>query len=521
MIISRRELLLSAGALALSRPNGALFDLRTLEKFIDPLPLPALATPSLKNGVAEYRLEMREFQKKFHRDLPPATFWGFAGSCPGPMIESRAGKPVAVEWVNNLPTRHLFPIDHTLHGAEADKPAVRTVTHLHGARVPADCDGYPENWFVPGQSARYLYPNEQDATALFYHDHSMGITRLNSVAGLMGLYILRDEMEDALRLPSARYEIPLVLFDRSFRADGQIFYPVSTNPASPWVSEYYGGGILANGALFPYLEVEARTYRFRVLNSSNGSFYRLTIGRDAAPGSKSESFFVIGGDQGMLPSAASVESLLIGPGERSDLLIDFAASPAARVYLRSDTGAILQFRVASDKVTDNFKIPATLRKLDSLAITPATPNRNLTLGDSQDRVGHSKMMLLNGCHWSMPVTEKPVLNTVETWSFINLTDDSHPIHLHLVRFQILERRKFDLNAYLLTKQVVFTDPPTPPAAAESGWKDTVRVDPLSVTRIAAHFGPYTGRYVWHCHMLEHEDNEMMRPYEIVTDYHRS
>jgi spore coat protein A len=124
-------------------------------------------------------------------------------------------------------------------------------------------------------------------------------------------------------------------------------------------------------------------------------------------------------------------------------------------------------------------------------------------------------MLLNGLHWKMPVTEKPVLNTVEIWNLINLTGDAHPIHLHMVRFQILDRRPFDIFTYNTRKQVKFIGPPFPPEPAEAGWKDTVRADPGVVTRIIIHFEGYPGRYVWHCHLLEHEDNEMMRPYEIL------
>jgi spore coat protein A len=136
--------------------------------------------------------------------------------------------------------------------------------------------------------------------------------------------------------------------------------------------------------------------------------------------------------------------------------------------------------------------------------------------DSQDRLGRSSIMLLNGAHWDMPVTEKPLLDSTEIWSFVNLTDDSHPIHLHLVRFQLLDRRPFDLGVYQLTRKIVFTGPPEPPPAGELGWKDTVRVDPLAVTRIIVKFAGFAGRYVWHCHMLEHEDNEMMRPYDVIA-----
>lgn len=496
----------------------------TLPKYVDALPIPPKAVPlELRRAPRHsaqpatcYKIAMREFAAKVHRDLPPTKMWGYDGSCPGPILEVRSGNAVSVEWINDLPRRHLFPIDHTLHGAEADKPQVRAVVHLHGGRVGPESDGYPENWMTPGQSQVCVYPNRQDSTALFYHDHAMGITRLNTAAGLMGFYLIRDEFEDNLNLPNGPYEIPLVLMDRSFRKDGQIHYPVSGNPDAPWVSEYYGAGILVNGKLSPYLDVKPRKYRFRVLNSSNGSFYVLSLARDSSFASPNQKFVQIGSDQGFLWAPQSIESVILGPGERLDLVIDFSAWAGERLYLRTKAAVIMQFRVAREKVKDSSTVPQSLRPARRMAEREAARIRELTLADYQDRLGRSHSMLLNGSHWNMPVTEKPVLNSIEIWSFINLTDDSHPIHLHLVRFQILDRRPFDLQTYELTKKVVFTGPAQRLEPNELGWKDTVRVDSMTVTRIIVKFEGFTGRYVWHCHMLEHEDNEMMRPYEIVS-----
>jgi spore coat protein A len=505
-------------------PSEPLLDIRSLPKFVDPLPIPERAKPvgvrpqrgNPKHKIPHYRIAMRPFEAQIHRDVKPTTFWGYDGSCPGPTFDVRSGEGLTVEWVNELPQQHLFPIDHSLHGAEADKPPVRTVVHLHGGRVGPESDGYPENWYASGQSATHYYPNRQDATTLFYHDHAMGITRLNTVAGLTGLYIIRDEHEDALNLPHGRYEVPLIIFDRSFRQNGRIYYPTSGEPERPWVSEYYGGGILVNGKLFPFLDVEPRKYRFRVVNGSNGSFYVLSLAPDPSFTSPSQTFYQIGTDQGLLPAPAKLDQLIVGPGERADMVIDFARWPNQQLYLRTSAATILQFRVSSNRQTeDSPDLPAVLRPLQRIPETTAVRTRELTINDCQDRLGRSKMMLLNNMHWSMPITEKPVLNSTEIWSFINLTDDSHPIHLHLVRFQILDRRPFDLPTYQLTGKVVFTGPAQPLAAHELGWKDTVRVDPLSVTRIITKFEGFTGRYVWHCHVLEHEDNEMMRPYEIV------
>jgi spore coat protein A len=460
---------------------------------------------------------MRQFLAKVHRDVPPTTFWGYNSLCPGPTFEARSGEPILVEWVNALPAQHLLPIDHTLHGAEADRPAVRTVAHLHGGRTDAASDGYPEDWFVPGQSAVCHYTNQQEAASLFYHDHAMGITRLNAVAGLMGLYLLRDKFEDELNLPNGAHEIPLILFDRSFRPDGQIDYPVSSKPDAPWVSEYYGSVILANGKIFPFHPVEPRKYRLRLLNSSNGSFYRLSFSGEASVASDALSFYQIGSEQGLLSSPAQTNLLIVGPGERVDLIFDFSTHAGKEVYLRTDVTVIMQFRVSVAKPVDRFVLPATLRPVPRILESSVVRTRELTLADYQNRLGRSSAMLLNGMHWDAPATEKPVLNSTEIWSFINLTDDSHPIHLHLVRFQLLDRRPFDLAVYQLSEKVVFTGPPVSLTPGELGWKDTVRVDPMTVTRIIVKFEGFAGRYVWHCHMLEHEDNEMMRPLIVTSE----
>ena len=511
------------GHAASAEPAGPMLDTSALARFVDPLPIPALAKPEgvrpspldPKLQVSCYRIAMRQFQEKVHRDAPPTTFWGYNATSPGPTIVARSGEPLLVEWANELPHQHLLPIDHTLHGAEADKPDVRAVVHLHGGRTGPESDGYPENWITPGQSATSYYPNQQEAATLFYHDHAMGITRLNAAAGLTGVYLIRDNFEDELNLPKGAYEIPLVIFDRSFRPDGEIYYPVSGKTGAPWVSEYYGSAILVNGKIFPYLEVEPRKYRFRLLNSSNGSFYRLIFSADQSFTSEGITFHQIGSEQGFLEAPAQINMLIIGPGERADIIVDFSGHTGREIFLRTHVAMVMQFRVSGKKTADPSSLPVKLRPVPPIPPSAAVLTRELTLADHQNRLGRSNIMLLNGAHWNMPVTEKPVLNSTEIWSFLNLTDDSHPIHLHLVRFQILDRRPFDLAVYQLTRKVVFTGPPVALTPNELGWKDTVRVDPMTVTRIIVKFEGFAGRYVWHCHMLEHEDNEMMRPYEVV------
>jgi spore coat protein A, manganese oxidase len=494
-----------------------LLQLDSLAPFVDPLPIPKVIQPvrtvSLSDKASStalpyYRLAMQEFEQRVHRDVKPVRVWGFNGSSPGPTFETRKGSGVMVEWVNQLPTRHLFPIDHSVHGAEVDKPEVRTVVHLHGGKVPPASDGYPEDWYTPGKAAVYHYPNQQDAAALWYHDHALGITRLNVYAGLFGLFLVRDEFEDGLDLPRGKYEIPLMLYDRSFDREAQLFYPVSGDPRSPWVSEVFGDGILVNGKLFPYLEVEPRFYRFRVLNAANGRFFHLAFSSRA-------SFYQIGTDLGLLARPVALESLLLAPGERADVLVDFSAHQGDSLVLTSDSLRIMQFRVGQNVEGEKGSLPSILREVARLPEDSAAKTRILTLGEKDAITGMAEMMLLNNAHWNMPISENPQLNSIEIWSLLNFTDDSHPIHLHGVRFQILDRRSFEPELYYHGGTIHFIGAPVAPSPNEMGWKDTVQAHSGMVTRIIAKFDGYPGRFVWHCHILEHEDNEMMRPYQIL------
>ena len=493
-----------------------MIDPDSLTPFVDPLPIPEVLRSTGDRADPDdahlripcYRVTMRQTTRRLHRDLPPTRLWTYGSSLPGPTIETRSGRGVLVEWVNALPTRHLFPIDHKLHGAEADKPAVRAVVHVHGAKAPPHSDGYPADWYVSGKSALYHYPNRQDAATLWYHDHAMGINRLNIYAGLIGVFVVRDDVEDRLGLPAGACDIPLVLCDRLLTPQGQLAYPVSPNPQSPWIPDLFGNIILVNGAVLPHLDVQPRRYRFRVLNASNARLYHLSL-------SNGLGFQQIGTDQGLLPAPVPLTDLVLAPAERADLVLDFSHSAGERIVLRNEAVNVMQFRVARGKVDDRSSVPASLRPVERLDESAAVQTRTLTLNEYTDRSGETVLMLLNATYWHMPITENPVLSTVEVWNLVNLTDDVHPIHLHLVRFQVLDRRAFDRFAYETAKTLRFTRAAVPPAANESGWKDTVRAEPGMVTRIIVRFEGYTGRYVWHCHNLEHEDNEMMRPYEVL------
>ncbi len=500
----------------LAAPKVPLINPVTLARFVDALPVPPVARPLEQRAhpsypgklLPFYRMEMRAFRERLHRDLPPTPLWGYGGSSPGPTLEAMRNEPLLVEWVNALPQQHFLPIDHTIHGAERSKPDVRTVAHVHGARVPAGSDGYPEEWFEPGSSAVYHYPNGQDAATLWYHDHAMGITRLNVYAGLIGAYLVRDPEEQALGLPSSECDLPLILCDRLVAKDGQLYYPVSDDPNAPWVSECNGNAILCNGKLYPFMEVEPRRYRLRLVNAANSRFYDLSL-------SSGQPFQQIASDQGLLAAPVPRQRVELYPAERADVVVDFAGMDGKIVQLHQQSEAILEFRVRDRGRRDTSALPPALRAVPRIDPASALRDRVLTLGEQDDAGGNPMMMVLGGKHWSAPITENPVQNSTEIWSLVNLTGDVHPVHLHLVRFQVIERRPFDLFAWNASKTLKYTGPAQPPPPHEAGWKDTVRADPGMVTRIIARFEGEPGRYVWHCHLLEHEDNEMMRPYQLL------
>jgi spore coat protein A, manganese oxidase len=530
-LISRRSFLEQAAALAacvsLKKPSLAevtttpTLDPRTLRPWVDPLPIPEIVRsigqrPDPDNPsqtLPFYRLAMQEMHQKLHRDLPPTRVWGFNHSLPGPIFETRSGQGLLVEWANELPPQHFLPIDHTLGGAGPGIPDVRSVIHLHGGRTPAASDGYPEDWYVPGESRIYHYPNRQDAALLFYHDHTMGIHRLNLYAGLMGLFLIRDEVEDSLNLPSGKYEIPLLLCDRFLLPNGQLDYPVSPNPKSPWVPEVYGDAMLINGKLAPFLEVAPRLYRFRVLNGANTRFFRLSVQHTSG----APELHVIGSDQGLLSAPVTQKRIELAPAERTDFLLDFSPFAGQNLLLTTDGFELLQFRVApAPSKSVPVTLPQTLRPVLRTPESAAVRTRRLTLDEVMDPVQQSIGMLLNRTPWRAPVTENPTLDTTEIWELINLTEDTHPIHLHLVRFQLLERRPFDVFLYQDKNQLRYVGPPRPLSPVEAGWKDTIRAESGEVTRIIVKFESYAGRYLWHCHIAEHADNQMMRPFDVLA-----
>jgi spore coat protein A len=513
----------------------------SLERYIDPLPIPKRLRPYRTSAdKTEYRIRILEFRQQLHSQLPPTTLWGFEGQYPGPTIEALQNRPIVVRWENHLPARHLFEIDPRVHGAGAPAPPVRTVPHLHGSRTQSASDGLPEKWFTPGASALYFYPNCQQPATLWYHDHAVGVTRLNVYAGLSGFYLLRNEEERRMNLPSGEYEIPLLLQDRTLDEQGQLAYvPTMENgeklPPGVWGPEFFGELPVVNGAIYPYLEVEPRRYRLRVLNGANSRFFHLylNLAKRATDIPSLVGFHQIGTDGGFLPGPVALNKLLLAPAERADLMVDFSGLEGKIITLANDAPApfpgwdqinsrhsklyeLMQFRVTrpvSSRESSFSMPPATASR--SLDESKSVVTRDFVLSEKMDGHGRSLGVRINNKGYDDPITERVTLGSTEKWRFINTTDDAHPMHLHLVQFKILERQGFD-PAKLATGALELLGAPRPPAANEAGWKDTAVVQPRDVLTILVRFEGYAGRYVYHCHMLEHEDNDMMRPYEVCA-----
>ncbi|MED5046547.1 outer spore coat copper-dependent laccase CotA [Bacillus siamensis] len=507
-----------------------------LEKFADELPIIETLKPQKKSdGSTYYEVTMKECFHKLHRDLPPTRLWGYNGLFPGPTIDVNQGESIYVKWMNDLPDKHFLPVDHTIHHSESghQEPDVRTVVHLHGGETPPDSDGYPEAWFTRDfketgpyfEKEVYHYPNKQRGALLWYHDHAMAATRLNVYAGLAGMYIIRERKEKQLKLPAGEYDVPLMILDRTLNDDGSLSYPSGpdnpseTLPTPSIVPFLCGNTILVNGKAWPYMEVEPRTYRFRILNASNMRTFTLSL-------SNGGRFIQIGSDGGLLPRSVRTQTISLAPAERYDVLIDFSAFDGEHIILTNGTGCggdvdpdtdanVMQFRVTKPlKGEDTSRKPKYLSAMPDMTSKRIHNIRTLKLTNTQDKYGRP-VLTLNNKRWHDPVTEAPKLGTTEIWSIINPMGGTHPIHLHLVSFQILDRRPFDLERYNKFGDIVYTGPAVPPPPSEKGWKDTVQAHSGEVIRIAATFAPYSGRYVWHCHILEHEDYDMMRPMDVT------
>jgi spore coat protein A, manganese oxidase len=565
--ISRRRFLEygAAGGVALFLPLAQGVPVATasaggkLTKYLEPVPLPGkgivVATPS---GANQYAFTQREITRQLHPHLPPTPLWAYddgsglggqAGSF-GMAVVAQSGTPLEIEFTHNLPAEYpsWIPVDRRLT-SRGDE--VRLMTHLHGGFVAGDSDGNPTvtpDGFGHGQTQRVTYTNQQPqmpASLLWFHDHGLGATRLNVFAGLAAAYIVRDTFDtgtepNPIGIPGGVYEIPLVIQDRQFNADGTFLYPHSEFPNAPWVGEYFGDVMLVNGKVWPYLQVEPRMYRLRILNGCNARILNLDIG--------GTSFWQIGAEGGMWDKPVPVKQLVLAPAERADLLVDFGKLAGQTLVLKNhkppkpvSTPApqleqVLQIRVGTTVSHQGpTTIPASLPGRAADLHDPVT-TRFITLNEI-DPDSDVWFLNLNEMHFREPgqpitATETPKAGTVEDWVFINLTPDTHPMHMHLVTFQVVGRTPFDAEAYEdahgglsgvpggIDPTPFATGPMEPPDPSERGFKDTVKANPGSFTTIRAKFELPAGvtapqDYVYHCHIVEHEDNDMMRPFTVV------
>lgn len=560
---------------------------------------------------------------------------------PSLTIEARWNTPVRVKWINDLRDEnndflpHLLPVDQTLHWANPSggiagrdmRPTFTTtpgpyigpvpiVTHVHGAiGVGDESDGYTEAWYLPAANnipsgyasegtwynffkgkaatnfgatwglgfAVFQYPNENRASTVWYHDHALGMTRLNVYAGPAGFYIIRGgpDGDDAVldsrfytpavlpgpapkendKFPSnkAYYEIPIAIQDRSFNADGSLFYPKTreffdgfTGPFIPvtdvspiWNPEFFGNVIMVNGNTWPFQRVEQRRYRFRFLNGCQSRFLILDFSN--IPGVE---VWQIGNEGGFLAAPVNLTAdhgsrLLMALAERADVIVDFSSVPIGNYVLGNigpdepfgggeppddfdvadpeTTGQVMEFRVVP-AMTPDLTTPPMFLQLPTITPLPASSNtRQLALLEEMSTVldGPSEALLGNVDNtgtpiqkmWAEPVSENPNIGDTEVWEFYNLTADAHPMHIHEIAFEVLNRERLVLDDDEPTVPVELTGDVRPPEAWESGFKDTVIAYPGEVTRIRGQFNK-PGQFVWHCHIVEHEDNEMMRPYRI-------
>ncbi|CAK9197488.1 unnamed protein product [Sphagnum jensenii] len=544
----------------------ALASSPTLTKFVDQLPIPKqIAVNTTEISIAAWKIK-----QKLHRDLPPTTLYAYGESqetavYPGPTLEAKMDVTSRIHWDNHIPDEeHFLPLDRSIHWANPKRGGVPTVVHLHGAETESIHDGHPEAWWTPkgDHGPTYVtqhnsYPNTQRPAMLWYHDHAVGITRLNVVAGLSGLYFLRYP-EDKLtkQFPYGEYEIPLVFKDWQFWPNGSINFPnVGDNRTihPSWCPEYFGDTILVNGKVWPYLDLQPRVYRFRLLNGVNARFFNFTLS------DPSLRFHKIGTDGGYLHTKPQIlSSLLLAPAERLDILVDFSSlKPGDVVFLNNSApapfpvgeaqfnppqiGSVMKFQVTKKAQPENSKLMEMLQQQEQGVTSndssaPVLRHRQIRLFEADDSNNHPTVSYLEKRRWVDAVREFPVEGSVEVWEWINTTPDAHPVHMHLIQFQVLNQQPFNKTWYLNGRCNItvgfpkpgtcFTGPPIPPEIYQTGYKDTAVVSPNFVTRYRIHFQTSDGRdfpfdptlgpgYVFHCHILDHEDNDMMRPFKVV------
>jgi spore coat protein A, manganese oxidase len=561
--LTRRRFLqygLGAGAALLSPwdariPAARAARVGKLAKYVERLPLPGAGiVVASQSGLDEYTFSQTEIARQLHPDLPPTPLWAYddgsglegqAGSF-GMAVVAESGRPLTVNYRHALRETYpsWLPVDTRLTPLGNQ---VRLMTHLHGGFVAADSDGNPAvtpNGFGPGETQRVLYPNQRaqmPASLLWFHDHGLGTTRLNVFAGLAAAYILRDAFDtgsepNPIGIPGGAYEIPLVVQDRQFNPDGTFRYPRSNIEGATWIGEYFGDTMLVNGKVWPFLDVEPRMYRFRILNGCNARILTLDIG--------GPTFWQIGAEGGMWDVPVPVSRMVLAPAERADILVDFAKFAGRTLVMKNfrpsapvsnpapSLEQVMQIRVGTTVSRRGpTAIPSSLLGGRRAVLGPPTRTRYITLNEI-DTDEPTWFLNLNGVRFDGgPVTETPRVGSIEDWVYINMTGDTHPMHTHLVTFEVIGRTPFNVEAFEeanegphgvpggIDPRPFATGPMLPPDPEERGFKDTVKANPGTFTTIRAKFDLPAGvaapqTYVHHCHIVEHEDNDMMRPFTV-------
>jgi len=475
-MLARRDFLaLSGGAIAAIsrlRPFSASPAYPSAHKFQSLLRIPSLLRPTQSDETTDYyEIEQRQASVEI---LPgrQTTIWGYQGMFPGPTIKTRQSRRTVIRHTNKL-----------------DVP---TVVHLHGGATPSDSDGFPTDLILPGRQKTYSYPNDRAAT-LWYHDHAMDHTGLNIFMGLAGMYIVEGQEERQLPLPRGEYDVPLVLQDRLFSADGALLYrpdPVD-GPATDVT--------LINGTTWPRFDVSACRYRFRILNASNARSFRLAL-------SSRQQFVQIATDGGLLAAPCVAQEIPLAMAERVEVIVDFSVYPLNTTVTVDDQNAslaersLLQFNVVR-KVKDDSEIPDRLAEISAIVPSRATQRRSFVFTRADSSHSETRWSI-NGKEFDAARAIAEVsANDIELWRLANHTfrekhNVVHPVHLHLANFQILKRNG------------------KPPAPYESGLKDTAALNVGDEVEIAVRFPGHKGKYLFHCHNLEHEDRGMMARFDV-------
>lgn len=557
----------------------------TLTPFVDALRVP----PTLRPRRGELTVEIRATTKRLHSQLPPTRLWTYDGHFPGPTIDVRTGQRLRVTWTNRIEDETVpvtavqvfgpdsmvpLPITRPGTGGAAPREDVAGIppwlaVHVHGSVTGGGNDGWSENGIVAGEAQLSEYLNEQPAATLWYHDHAMHTSSWTIFAGLAGMYVIRDEEEAALGLPEGRREIPLMLCDRNFDTDaeglltGRLLHKVRFRDNVQRITRPFEGPYtLVNGTVWPYLDVDPRWYRFRVLNGANSRTYRLALIDEATGRQLTGVIKQIGTDAGLLPAPVPIDSFLtLAAAERADLLVDFTRLCGKRLRLVNTTAEVtpgrptpdlpypevMQFRVADRDSHDRFTPPSVISPSFVRTTRQDIPHHHdhrvvLTKVGGGTHAEMWEMAEIDGDSVTVPGdgvvqikdaeglvrTYKRIANGPddmvnyfaelgkwEYWTFINAADFMHPMHIHLMRFQVLSRDMYDIGGFDgtlcgTTRPIAFQETGVL-EANEEGLKDVIRVGPAEIVTLAGRFEGATGRFAYHCHMLEHQDEGMMRP----------